>query len=143
MMSATSDLTTVIVCEIGRQRYALPIDVVQEVVPLARLTALAGAPPELRGLLNLRGAHVPVLDGAVLMGGAPIEDLESRILVLRGATGSRGLIVDHVSTVEPADLTALTPLPDGQVAPFLIGVLDADGAPLLLDVDKLERSTPR
>lgn len=47
---------------IGSQHYAIPIDVVREILKLGRLTQLPRTPAFVRGVMNLRGAVVPVID---------------------------------------------------------------------------------
>jgi purine-binding chemotaxis protein CheW len=47
---------------IGSQHYAVPIDVVREILKLGRLTQLPRMPAFVRGVMNLRGAVVPVID---------------------------------------------------------------------------------
>lgn len=65
--------------------YALDIRVVKEINPAARLTAVPRAPAHVRGLVNLRGQVVLVLDLAVMLGRTP--DAEStQVVILK--TGS-------------------------------------------------------
>lgn len=52
----------VVVCRIDATRYGVPAADVEEIVRAAAVTPLPGAPAVILGLLNLRGAPVPVLD---------------------------------------------------------------------------------
>ena len=61
----------VLVFHIGRERYALPLAAIGRVLPVARLTALPGAPHFVPGLLDLHGEAVPVIDLSKLAGSPP------------------------------------------------------------------------
>jgi chemotaxis-related protein WspB len=61
----------VLVFHIGRERYALPLARVEKVLPVARLTALPGAPSYVPGLLDLHGTAIPVIDLSRLSGTPP------------------------------------------------------------------------
>lgn len=52
----------VLVFELAPQRYALPLDAVREVLPLATLVRLPQAPIGFAGLLRLRGTLLPIID---------------------------------------------------------------------------------
>jgi chemotaxis signal transduction protein len=52
----------VLVFELAAQRYALPIDTVREVLPLATLVQVPQAPIGFAGILRLRGTLLPILD---------------------------------------------------------------------------------
>src|SRR4051812_1868502 len=100
----------VLVFHIGRGRYALPLGSVDRVLPVARLTALPGAPEYVRGLLDLHGEPVPVIDLSHLAG-VPAADVryDTRILLLRvpacGALRRLGLKAERVTGVSTMDGT--------------------------------------
>lgn len=73
----------VLVFHIGRERYALPLTRIEKVLPVARLTALPGAPHYVPGLLDLHGAPVPVIDLSRLAGNpAAAVRYDTRILLV-------------------------------------------------------------
>src|SRR5262245_31879932 len=95
---------------IARQQYALALDVVREIVRLPALVVLAGAPPTLCGLLNLRGRYLPVLDGSALVG-EPVEYDESNQIVIAGRSQPElGLLVDQVRDVCLVAAEQITPI---------------------------------
>jgi purine-binding chemotaxis protein CheW len=57
---------------VGDQDLAVPIDDVREILEVGRLTALPRTPDFVRGVMNLRGAVVPVIDLAARVGQPPI-----------------------------------------------------------------------
>src|SRR5215208_237074 len=85
--------------QLEHQRYGLALEVVREIVRLPALIMLAGAPPALCGLLNLRGQHLPVLDGRVLVGECSQYDLSSQIVIAGRAQPELGILVDQVNEV--------------------------------------------
>jgi len=63
----------IMVFHIAKGRYALPLTSVLRVLPVAALKALPGAPPYVRGLLDLHGEALPVIDVERLLFGSPGE----------------------------------------------------------------------
>ena len=57
---------------VGTEAMAVPIDDVREILEVGRLTALPRTPEFVRGVMNLRGAVVPVIDLAARLGQAAI-----------------------------------------------------------------------
>jgi purine-binding chemotaxis protein CheW len=122
----------VVTFQIAQQRYALPVEVVCEIIRIPALVALAGAPPTLCGLLNLRGQFLPVLDGRALVG-EPVEcDLNSQIVIAGSKWPQLGLLVDQVSDVRSVPAGRLVPISRADVAPFLAGVFEQDGESVLV-----------
>lgn len=58
----------VLLFEVARQRYALPMDAIREIVRAVSISALPEAPPVVAGVINVRGSVVPVLDMRVRFG---------------------------------------------------------------------------
>jgi chemotaxis signal transduction protein len=117
---------------LGPQIYGLPINAVREVVRLPALIALAGAPPALCGLLNLRGAYLPVLDGRALVGEPSHFDLSSQVLMVGYARPELGLLVDLVDGVSTGDWHTHTPLQRAMAAPLLNGIIRGEHGDTLL-----------
>ncbi len=98
---------------IGGAEFGLPISAVEEVAALpARLTRLPRAPAFLRGVMNLRGQVVPVIDQAQRFGEAPATSAKCRVVVARIGDLLAGFVVDAVSEVLSIELDALRPAPD-------------------------------
>ena len=118
--------------------YAVPVEWVREIVRLRGITPMPRVPPEIRGVISLRGEIVQVLDLCRRLGIGSREPARSnRIIVLHGDPGNvTGLLVDSVKEVLRVDEEAIqireivrsqevTPLPR---APELIeGVVDLRG----------------
>jgi purine-binding chemotaxis protein CheW len=97
--------TSLLVLQVGAERYGIDITTVQETRPLSQIAPLPNTPPFWRGLVNVRGRLCPVLDlGRYLQipdprpPGLPEHDL--RMLVVVAAAGlSVALVVDAVGEI--------------------------------------------
>lgn len=68
---------------LGDEKFAIPVDHVQEVVELEQVTKVPHAPDYMLGIINLRGRVLPLLDTKRKLGLAPTQiTRKSRIMVL-------------------------------------------------------------
>lgn len=97
---------------LGNDLYAIDADRIGEVLPLVRVKTLPGAPIGISGLINHRGAPVPVIDLSVLTLGRPSPSkLSTRIVLVRdvapdGVLRWLGLILEQATETlrrDPAD----------------------------------------
>lgn len=104
-----------ILFELGTDRYALDAGQVAEVLPLTRIKQVPQAPAGVAGVLNYRGAPVPVIDLSEMMLGRPAQRrLSTRIILARypeagGDTRLLGLIAEKATESmrrEAADFVA-------------------------------------
>jgi purine-binding chemotaxis protein CheW len=123
---------------IGEQKYSLPLSAIREVIRLPALTRLQGAAPFVCGLINLRSAQLPILDGRTLLGEEPQYALHNMIIVLGETHAVAGLLVDMVFDVELIDERRLEPLGPRTAANFLRGTLmTPDGTVIVFDAPTL------
>lgn len=103
-----SGLHGLVAFRLGERGFALPVDDVAEVVPIARLGRPPQMPAAVEGILNLAGQAVPVLRLDRLLGLAEGHyGLSASILVMRGRR-TLGLLVERVDRVlGAADLQVL------------------------------------
>ena len=104
--------------EAGGSLYAIPSELVREITPMASVTRIPRAPDYVRGLLNLRGVLLTVIDLSQRMGREPARSPDPSVLVLDVEGKTVGLLVDDVHEVfspegddapERDDLTAGRP----------------------------------
>lgn len=122
------------------QLYGLPIDVVQEIQQLAELLPLPDDDPALVGLIELRGAVVPVLDLRALVG---LEEssytLETPMVFCHVSGHQVCLIVDSVDDVvdlPPASVKKPSAL--YALADRMLGTVKLEqGVLMLLDIERL------
>jgi purine-binding chemotaxis protein CheW len=128
------------------QEYAVDILRVQEIKGWDKVTPLPNAPPYVRGVINLRGAIVPIVDLRQRLGLPPIPYGPSTVfVVLRVEGGERsritGVVVDAVSDVCSVPTDSSSPPPDiaGDVdVTFVRGIATVDEKMLIiLDIDRL------
>lgn len=149
-MSATTDLVSEKGLEDGQylsfrladEEYALEILSVREIRGWQRVTRIPHAPPFVLGVLNLRGAVVPVMDLRRRFG-LPDAEYTSTTVTIIVAVGQRlfGIVVDAVSDVLDVAAAQLRPPPDfgSAIDTAYIKGLTAQGdrMVMLLDADRL------
>ncbi|OGV97690.1 MAG: hypothetical protein A3I04_05050 [Nitrospinae bacterium RIFCSPLOWO2_02_FULL_39_110] len=78
-------------------RYSLDVKNVEEIIPLPYITPLANLPSFIRGIINLRGAAVPVVDLRKRIGlKSKSDELNDTVIIVNFHDTITGLIVDRV-----------------------------------------------
>lgn len=126
---------------LGAQEYGIDLQRVQEIRSYVEPTCIASAPVFMKGVLNLRGAIVPVLDMRLKLGlGQARYDAFTAVIVLTVRGHLVGMVADSVSDVITLTAQQLRPLPDcstiGTEPLLAVGVLD-ERMLLLVDVERL------
>lgn len=126
--------------------HAIGILAIKEIIEYGGLTAVPMMPPAIRGVINLRGAVVPVLDLAVRFGKAAAEPTKRTCIVivelaLAGERNVVGLVVDAVNAVQEIAAADIEPPPafGTSIAPsFIAGMGKVDGRfVILLDIQQV------
>jgi purine-binding chemotaxis protein CheW len=117
-----------LVVSVGSQACFVPLDHVVETTRPLPVETVVGTPPFVRGLSVIRGAPVPVVDLAAVIGAAETGSV-SRFIVLRLGDRRVALAVDAVSGVreiDAASMEEMPPLLGGASAEIIaaIGTLD-------------------
>jgi purine-binding chemotaxis protein CheW len=140
-------MSTVQLCvfRAGDEELVLDIMRVQEIIHPLPVTKVPRAPAAIEGVVNLRGAIVPVIDVRAQLG-LPEGKLpvRARLIVCRVGPHLLGLKVDAVSNVVRVDTAQLKPAPvsAGVKQPKIIGVCPTGGKlRLMLDVRALVAET--
>ena len=97
---------------LDREEYGIPVAQVREVIRVGDITRVPQAPPHVRGVTNLRGRILPVVELRSRLGLAPaVPTPRSRIVVVEVRDRVLGLLVDAVLQVVkvPAETVAPTP----------------------------------
>lgn len=129
---------------LAEEEYGVDILVVREIRCWSKVTRIPQAPPYVLGVLNLRGAIVPIMD-LRLRFGLERENYDDNTVVIIVSLDERlfGIVVDAVSDVLDVDPAAIQPVPDmGAVVDtrYLKGLATyAERMLMLLDVEKLMR----
>lgn len=98
---------------LAEQEYSVDIMAVREIRGWSRATPLPHAPAHVRGVINLRGTVLPVVDLSTRLGMAPVEgDPRNVIIVVQVGDQTAGLLVDAVSDILALPRSELQPPPD-------------------------------
>jgi purine-binding chemotaxis protein CheW len=97
---------------LGAEEYGIDILCVQEIRSYELPTRIANAPPHVRGVVNLRGVIVPIVDLRLKLGlaEAPCDATTATVVLTLGAR-TVGVVVDSVSDVIELDAAAIKPPP--------------------------------
>lgn len=135
--------------ELAAQRYAVDVRYVQEVIRPVECTPVPGAPFDVLGIINLRGAIVAVLDGRRRLGlpgsaDAALAAGSARIVIFDAGGEPVGVLVDAISDVLELSDADIAPAPSGRAARAedpVTGVLRRDDEFVaLLDAARLVRA---
>ncbi|MEP1519082.1 MULTISPECIES: chemotaxis protein CheW [Ascidiaceihabitans] len=108
--SVPSELLTF---RLGDQEYSLDIMCVREIRGWTRTTPLPHAPKHMKGVINLRGTVLPVMDLAERLGMESREHTERNvIIVVKHKDSMTGLLVDAVSDIIALTESDLQPPPE-------------------------------
>jgi purine-binding chemotaxis protein CheW len=130
---------------LGREEYGVDILKVQEIRGHDTVTRIANAPAYIKGVVNLRGVIVPVVDLRLRFNiDAGSDEQFSVVIVLNIAGRIIGMVVDSVSDVISLGADEIRPAPQMGSAldtDFLVGIGTIDNRMLiLLDIERLMSS---
>ena len=125
---------------LGRELFALGIDSVREILDYTDITRIPQAPPFMRGVVNVRGAAVPVMDLAQKLGlGQVTRTINTRIVIMEvtreGDVAMVGLLADSVKEVLEIDPDSIAPPPamgESVDAACLRGIANHEGRFILM-----------
>ena len=121
---------------IGKQEFAVDITSVREIRGWTPETVLPHTPSYVRGVINLRGTVLPILDLATRLGLPPADPTARHVIILvQVGAQTLGLLVDAVSDILSAGEDSVRPTPEigGDAArQFVRGVLAVDGRMITL-----------
>jgi purine-binding chemotaxis protein CheW len=128
---------------LGDEEYGVPIDRVQSIEELQKIVAVPDMPSYVRGVINLRGNVIPVVD-LRLRFGMPARDYDDRtcIIIINASDRVVGFIVDTVSEVHQIPAKNIQEAPefksgDGKEK-FVTGLGTVEGeVKILLDIEQL------
>jgi purine-binding chemotaxis protein CheW len=129
-----------VVFELAQESFGVPIEAVEGIIKLQKITSMPNLPGYIEGVTNLRGSIVPVLDlrkRFSLPTGAETND--TRIVIVRMDVVSIGMIVDSVSevlTIDDAVIESIPPLLSTVDTAFITGIANlGDRLVILLSLE--------
>ncbi|MEZ5823623.1 MAG: chemotaxis protein CheW [Geminicoccaceae bacterium] len=128
--------------KVAEQEYGVDIMSVREIKGWSETTMLPHSPHYMRGVLNLRGAIVPVFDLRARFGGGGTETSKTHVVIIVAVEGRTiGMLVDAVSDILTAHGDDIRPVPEtgeGAEHDFIKGLVTvAERMVALLDVARL------
>ena len=132
--------------KLDEEVYGLEILKVQEIIGLMNITSVPRTPEFVRGVINLRGKVIPVIDLRQKFSMEKIDDTERTCIIVvqvsrNGSGVTMGLIVDEVSEVLDVEAGQIEPAPSFGASvetAFILGMGKINESVLMmLDVDKV------
>lgn len=132
-----------LIFSLGSEEFGIQVLSIKEIIGMQSITPVPKVPPHVKGVINLRGQVIPVIDLSLKFSLAPQEyTYRTCIIVVRTqtSTGDRlvGAIADGVSEVLTISTSDIEPSPDfgtGEAVPYLTGMAKVHGkVKLLLDI---------
>jgi purine-binding chemotaxis protein CheW len=139
---STSDQMQLVTFELAGECFAVDIHAVREINRLMEITRVPQSPPEIAGVINLRGKIFPVVELRKKFGFPNKESCDqTRIVVLEFGGRETGFVVDRVHEVLRIDSSVVDPTPEvmGTVdSDFIKGIAKLEGRLLIvLDLEHL------
>ena len=130
--------------KLGHEEYGIDILRVQEIRSYEAPTRVANAPAFIKGVVNLRGVIVPILDLRLRLGQAGEYNAFTVVIVLNVAGRVVGIVVDSVSDVLELSAEEIKPRPEvpaAMDARFITGLGKiGDRMLILLDIEAMIKS---
>ncbi|UYG00075.1 MULTISPECIES: chemotaxis protein CheW [unclassified Halomonas] len=142
LAAAEADNSEFLVFSLGEEEYAIDILKVQEIRGYENVTRIANAPDFIKGVTNLRGVIVPIVDLRIKFHLDNVEyGGQTVVIVVNVADRVVGIVVDGVSDVMTLTPDQIKPAPEFGVtlsSDFLSGLGSLEDRMLVLvDIDKL------
>lgn len=141
-VSAGNTELQLVTFEVGNEEFAIDILKVREINRLMELTRVPQSPPDVEGVINLRGRIIPVIDLRRRFGiGEAKRDDKTRIVVVEVNKRVLGFLVDCVHEVLRINSDIVDQAPTtacGLRSDYVAGVAKlSDRLIILLDIEKL------
>ncbi|MEO7818553.1 MAG: chemotaxis protein CheW [Actinomycetota bacterium] len=108
----TTDGSQFLTFQLGEELYGVDILRVQEIKGYTTVTKIPNTPPHIKGVLNLRGTIVPIIELRTKFGMPTIDYTMFTVIVVVVKEKIMGLVVDAVSDVLDIDRKDIQPPPE-------------------------------
>lgn len=127
---------------VGSEEYAIDILKVQEIRGYDAVTRIANAPAFIKGVINLRGTIVPIVDLRIKFGLGRVEYTPFTVVIILNVAGRVvGIVVDGVSDVIALSSDQVRPAPDFSASfdtRYIDGLATVEGRLLIvIDIERL------
>jgi purine-binding chemotaxis protein CheW len=132
---------------LGPEEFAIQVLKVREIMGIQDITAVPQTPVHVKGVINLRGKVIPVVDLRLKFGLPKFEYTPRTCIIVvqiqatDGSTSLTGLVVDEVTEAVNIAATEIEDTPDfgdGVATPYILGMAKSKGkVKILLDIDRV------
>ena len=129
---------------IGEDLYAIPVEMLTEIIVLQKIFPVPTTPPHVLGVINLRGNIVPIVDIRPALE-VPFQGKPGQIAIIRRGSLNIGIIVDNVYEVVAVPERSILDIPSdsgtqagNDRSRFLKGAIQREsGVAALLDIEQI------
>jgi purine-binding chemotaxis protein CheW len=130
---------------IGEDTYAIPVDLLTEIIIPQKIFPVPTTPPHVLGIINLRGNIVPIVDIRQTLSLPQQSGTTGQIAVVKHGTITIGIVVDSVSEVSSVPISSMLTIPadyGGQAgrnrSRFFKGIIQREtGLAALLNIERI------
>lgn len=132
---------------LGREEFAIQVLKVREIMGIQDITAVPQTPVFIKGVINLRGKVIPVVDLRLKFGLPAVEYTQRTCIIVvqihgtDGGVSLTGVVVDEVSealNIAAGEIEDTPDFGDGVTTPYILGMAKSKGkVKILLDIDKV------
>jgi purine-binding chemotaxis protein CheW len=134
-----------LIFRLSKEEFGIPVRKAREILSLQEITAVPNTPHHIRGVINLRGKIIPVVDLRLKFGMPADESPTTCIVVVQVERGTEilaiGMVVDsviEVSNLRADDIDDAPDFGESVPTPWLMGIARAqNGVRILLHVDQV------
>ena len=135
-----------LVFHLGREEFGIRVLKVREIMGIQDITAVPQTPVFVKGVINLRGKVIPVIDLRVKFGLPEVEYTQRTCIIVVQIQGPdsvslTGIVVDEVSealNIAAGEIEDTPDFGDGAATPYILGMAKSKGkVKILLDIDRV------
>jgi len=139
-LAGTNRLELLIFTLNNGQKFGINVFKIQEVIQVPKLTKIPGGNPVVRGVAQLRGKDIPVMDMSMAIGEERLPDGENSFVIITEFNRSiQGFLVGGVDRIVNLFWKDINPPPEGtETAGYVTALTEIDGEyVLIIDVEKI------
>lgn len=128
----------VVVFKLQDEQFAVETSRVQSITDMMEITKVPRAPKHIKGLINLRGSIIPLIDINLLLDLKSQRDVQENIIILELEDELAGITVDLVDEVLDIEEDSIERLTEDKKESYVKGVINFKNRIVtLIDIDKL------
>lgn len=131
-------IVQVVIFTLSNEQFAVETARVQGINDMMEITKVPNAPSYIKGLINLRGNVISLLDINLILNLEKLDTTQNNIIILHMEEELVGIVVDKVDEVLEIDEDIIERVDDEQMELYVKGVINfKDRIVTLIDIDKL------